>query len=235
MSEKNRPLWTYPFGIKITDWASAAAFVLSLFGVFGVILAEQLDPTIEIALPGTIQIQCSNYDWDKEACPETANFETVVDLFTIWNKSLVSTKSEVLEEITGVAEFKSNRGVVYSLPLSWKYFTEITDVSTDKRNTGWVLLPKGKIENLETEFVVDSKNLDSDSMGKWKTSIDHFVGKENVDPITSIEFSFSIQFLHSDDRTMICKYNIDQKMKESLKKKGNYYHNFPRTPDCQMQ
>lgn len=201
MSEQNRPRWTHPCGIKITDWTVVAAFILSLIGILGAIIAEQLHPTIDIALPETIQIQCSDYDGATQSCTDTANFETVVDLFSIWNKSLVSTKNEVLEKITAVVEFNNHEDVVYSFPLLWKYFTEITDVSTKKKNTGWVLLPKNKIENLETEFVVDHKRLKEKEVenAKWKTFIDN-VKKEAIDSLT---FRFKILFAHSGERTMI--------------------------------
>ena len=234
MSEQDHPRSKRSFGKKIGNSLAALAAIVPVLAFMWATLAPQTDPTIDISLPETIQIQCGDHDFDNSSCRDGAQFETVVDLFSILNSSLVSTKTEVLEKITGVAEFNNGvGGVVYSLPLSWKYFTEITDVGADKRNTARVTLPKGKIENLETEFVADHEQLPENEHKNflWTT----FIGGVKEGTIDAIAFTFILQFAHSEDREMSCVVNVDQRMKNAFSgERRNTYHYAVRTPTCRL-
>lgn len=217
-------------GNRITDWTALAAFVISILGIFWTVIADRLTPAIDVAFPETIQIECSNYDFDEQVCPDDANFEILVDLFSIWNKSSFSTQVEILEKITAVAKYNGQEEE--KVPLSWKYFTDITDVSADKKNTGRTPIPKGQLENLETEFVVDRKALNESDVPavKWKRFVDGVVDQS----IKFVVFEFEIYFAHSKKRRMICEYTIDQRMVDGLRSEGMYFHNFPRDVLCRF-
>ena len=212
------------------DWTALAAFILSVLGLFWTEIAARIPPAIDVAFPETIQVECSDYDFDEEVCASHANFEIVVDLFSIWNASSFSTQIEVLEGISAVA--KLNGQEEGKIPLSWKYFTDITDVSAEKRNTGRTPISKGELENLETEFVVNRNILNENelSLVRWKRFVDGVIDGS----ITFVEFEFYIQFAHSVDRRMICEYNVDQRMTEGLRSRGMYFHNFPRDVLCKF-
>ena len=226
--------WTYPGGIKITDWTALVALVLSLCTALWSYIATQLPPRIDVATPETIQLMCSDYDHQQMRCHQDAFFSVVADLFSVWNVSPRSTKAEVLLEISGQAQFMKNDSIRYSVLLEWKYFTDMTDDSSPERNTARVKLEKDDLANLETEFIIDPRDVEDSDMLRWSYFVEAVRDESEGNGLSSITFLFEIDFLYSADRFIECVYIVDDRMKENLEKDPYYYENFPRSVSCEL-
>ena len=107
----------------MTDWAALIAFIISVGGLFWLIIAGWFNPNIDIRYPDTFQIECTNFDRQQKKCKEDSQLFLVADLFSFWNDSWFSTVPGIVEKVSGrIIITKNNKASEAS--LDWKYISE---------------------------------------------------------------------------------------------------------------
>ena len=184
MSEK-RPTWTYPFGVKLTDWVAVVAFVLSVVGLLWTAFARQLSPSTDVAYPEEIQFQCLVFSNDsKVPCTAASPLLLVADLFSIWNDSVISTKPQILRRIDATIVSGANGNV----PWRWKYFTEIVhSKATQKANSGRAIFYYGELRNIEVLF--SQSQLEIDLPYTWEL-LSNDIANNDIDVEFVLDFAY---------------------------------------------
>ena len=199
MSQHRKP-WKI-FGQGITDWIAVLAFLFSLWlGVIGPWAAGLWKPTIDIEPPSKMAVVCYDYEevvpegasQPEYVCTDSSTMALGADLFSFWNSSTVSTKQEIVKEISGTFAIGQEAAT-----LEWEYFTNLTDQFTDnvRRNTARFSLDRGDFRNYEIQF-----NL-GESM-KWSAI------REGIEIGAVAHITFVVEFQHSPSQTVSCRLEL---------------------------
>lgn len=182
--------------LKMTDWVALAAFVISLwFGIFGPLLADSNNPTIDIAPPNIFQFTCTPIPEKKSdgsyPCADDAMILVTANLFSFWNTSKFSTKEEIVMDVQGTLILHNER-----IPLNWSYFTELTDIpGPPKQNAARFILAKGDLRNREIQFSIDSNT-------RWSTLAEAI----RAEGMARVEFLVEMQ--HTPNKAIECAFAL---------------------------
>lgn len=191
------PRWASPLGVKLTDWVAVIAFILSVAGLLATAIARQLYPSIDVAYPEEIQLQCVNYDYDDSdgdpaSCASNSPIRLTADLFSIWNDSIFSTKPQILQRIDAIIE-SNNAG---EISMQWKYFTEIVDSENKRKgNSGRAIFYYGDLRNIEVEFF-QNQTMD-ETLYTWSVLASDITNGD-------ITIIFSLDFAYGSDTKTRC-------------------------------
>ena len=211
------------------------AWVTSIFIFASPYVLKRINPSTNVEPPDEIQLECT---YKKEAkdhkkeeaekiCEEQSNIKLIADLFSIWNKSTItSTKPEILQKIYAVICLGDDCSG--SSIFKWKYFTEILDDVERRVNAGRILVNHNSIRNIEVEFyqqgIINNSNKNEilydgkSCKSSFDTTIDdeHYWNWEKVkkeilpsdNDYISIRFCLDLEY--SKDRYFKCKATINE-------------------------
>ena len=206
------PKWANPLGVKLTDWVAIIAFILSVAGLFATVVARQLYPSIDVAYPEEIQLECVNYNRDQKHCIFNSKIKLLADLFSIWNNSIFSTKPQILQRIEATIESDS----AGKIPMRWKYFTEVVDnANKQKGNSGRAIFYYGDLRNIEVEFF---QNQIMDKMPYTWSALARDITNGGIIIV------FSLDFAYGSDTEIRCDLTFRDDDIDSLRSKKYTRH-----------